>query len=124
MSESEGDETYMEFQRFKRQQKTRYTNKIYYSGSRRGYWLAVLDMITGMEQQLEYAEGKPELSKIKIATNNILLYSTILDRAQDKYNDAKLFDDISVEDRLKILSNICDKEISFSNEELQDEYMD
>jgi hypothetical protein len=106
------------------EEKTQFTNKVYYLGSRRGYWSAVLDIVSGMEQQLEYAKGKPELSKIKIATNNILLYSTVLDRAQDKYNGEKLFDDISVEKRLEILSNICSKEIDFSNEELRDEYMD
>ena len=103
-------------------------NKIYYLGSRRGYWTGVLDLAGSMQSELEEAEKKESstvtgLEETKTVINNILLFSYVLDKAKDKYPNANLFGKISVEEKLKILIDICVKEIEFTNEEFRDEYV-
>ena len=103
-------------------------NKIYYLGSRRGYWTGVLDLVASMESELENAKEKESstvtgLEETKIVIRNILLFSYVLDKAKDKYPNADLFGKTSVEEKLKILTDICVKEIEFANEEFRDEYV-
>jgi hypothetical protein len=104
-------------------------NKIFYLGSRRGYWTGVLDLVVSMETELENAERKESstvtgLEETKIVIKNVLLFSYVFDKAKDKYPNADLFGKISIEEKLKILSDICVKEIEFSNEEFRDEYIE
>jgi len=104
-------------------------NKIYFLGSRRGYWTGVLDLVGSMESELENAERKESstissLKETENVINNILIFSYVLDKAKDKYPNADLFGDISLQEKLKTLSDICVKEIEFSNEEFRDEYIE
>tara|TARA_R110000824_G_scaffold119662_1_gene273835 strand:+ start:166 stop:531 length:366 start_codon:yes stop_codon:yes gene_type:complete len=105
-------------------------NKIYYLGSRRGYWTGVLDLVGSMKSELENAENKEFTTTIKATLeetekviNNILIFSYVLDKAKDIYPDADLFGKIPVEEKLKILTDICVKEIEFANEEFRDEHV-
>jgi len=101
-------------------------NKIYYLGSRRGYWTGVVDIINGMEYELE----RNTSLELRLGIENILIFSGILDKATDLYPDgtmkyvgADLFAKITIEEKLKILEDIAVREIEFSNEEFRDEYV-
>ncbi len=101
-------------------------NNIFYLGSRRGYWTGVLDLVGSMKSlQENTASNEGPYSKRYIANemaiDNILIFSYVLDKAQDIYPDANLFTK-TVNQKLDILTDICVKEIEFSNEEFRDEY--
>ena len=108
--------------------KSQKANNIFYLGSRRGYWTGVLDLVGSMQSELENAESQEDslVSSLKDTENvidNILIFSYVLDKAQDKYPDANLFNK-SVKQKLDTLTDICVKEIEFSNEEFRDEYIE
>ena len=94
-------------------------NKIYYLGSRRGYWTAVSDLINGMEYELE----RNTSLELRLGIRNMLIFSGIFDKAQDLYPNSDLFAKKPIEENLKELEIICDKEIEFANEEFRDEYV-
>lgn len=109
--------------------KSQKANKIFYLGSRRGYWTGVLDLVVSMESELENAESKESstvssLKETENVINNILIFSYVLDKAKDQYPNADLFGDIPIQEKLKILLDICNQEIEFSNEEFRDEYIE